>query len=64
MPAAGTQQRDRAEPRPDRVEHRGAELLVRRVALERNRERAPGLGVELVGDVLHRLAHVDQRHGP
>ena len=56
-------QRNAAELAADRIEDGRTEPLVGRVALERNRERAPGVGVELLGDVFDRLAHVDERHG-
>ena len=56
-------QRNAAVLAADRIEDRGAEPLVGRVALEGDRERAPGFGIELVGDVFDRLAHVDERHG-
>ncbi len=55
-------QRHLAELGADRVENRATKPIVGHVAPERDRERAPDFGVDLRGNVLDRLARVDQCH--
>src|SRR5262249_43185176 len=53
---------DRVELTADRVEDFRAERLVRRIAAVRDRDVAVRLRVDLRGDLVNLLAHVDEGH--